>query len=267
MPPGGGAFSCKYHAPAETQHRVYTGRSIPNNYLLCCRNLPIGGVVILLIGFVVRFPNTEVSNSNLSVTQKIAQLDIFGFLIFTLANVLFLLGLQWGGAGYAWNSSVVIGLLCGGIAAFLLFAVWLVKRGEFALIPLRLLRGRIIVSINLTTFIQSGATFIALYWMPLWFQVIKQASSFESGVWVLPMTISQLLAAVVCGSLVQRTGYYLPEIIFGNMLMAVGAGLFSTMSPTTTTGQWIGYQILVGTARGFVLQLVRVPNNKPRMSL
>lgn len=212
--------------------------------------------MILLIGFLVHFPDTAASNSNLSMTQKISELDVFGFFIFTIANVLFLLGLQWGGATYAWNSSIVIGLLCGGAVAFLLFAVWLVRRGESALVPLRLLRGRIYVSINVTTFAQSGATFIALYWMPLWFQAIKQASAFQSGVWVLPMTISQLLAAVVCGALIQRTGYYLPEVIFGNILMAVGAGLMSTMSPTTTTGQWIGYQILVGTARGFVLQLV-----------
>ena len=212
--------------------------------------------MILLIGLVVRLPQTAASTNTLSVAQKIAELDIFGFLIFTLANVLFLLGLQWGGASYAWNSSVVIGLLCGGIVGFVVFSIWLVWKGESALVPLRLLRGRIFVSINVTTFIQSGATFIALYWMPLWFQAIKQASPFASGVMVLPMSISQLIASVVCGALIQRTGYYLPEVIFGNMLMAIGAGLFSTMSPTTITGQWIGYQILVGTARGFVLQLV-----------
>lgn len=210
----------------------------------------------MLIGLVVRLPNTSASNSTLSLVQRIHLIDIVGVIIFTLANVLFLLGLQWGGAGYAWDSSMVIGLLCGGVAAFVLFGAWLAYKGDSGLVPLRLLKGRIYFCINSTTFVQSGATFIALYWMPIWFQSIKQASAFQSGVWVLPMTISQLFASVVCGALIQRTGYYLPEAIFGNTLMAVGAGLFSTMSPTTTTGQWIGYQILVGTARGFVLQLV-----------
>ncbi|PHH77531.1 hypothetical protein CDD80_508 [Ophiocordyceps camponoti-rufipedis] len=119
-----------------------------------------------------------------------------------------------------------------------------------------------LVALNATFIGTSGTTFIALYWMPVSFQAIKQASPFQSGVWILPMSVSQLLASIVCGALVQWTGYYLPEAVFGNLSMAVGAGLFSTMSPTTTTAQWIGYQILVGIARGFTVTAMQA--NSPK---
>lgn len=41
--------------------------------------------------------------------------------------------------------------------------------------------------------------------------------------------------------------------------MAVAAGLLSTLSTSTSTGQWIGYQILFGAGRGAGIQIVRKP--------
>jgi len=47
--------------------------------------------------------------------------------------------------------------------------------------------------------------------------------------------------------------------------MAVGYGLLSTFTPSTSTGMWIGYQILFGVGRGCGLQmpLVAVQNTLP----
>ncbi len=42
----------------------------------------------------------------------------------------------------------------------------------------------------------------------------------------------------------------------GNGLVAVASGLFTTFTPSTPAGQWIGYQVLGGFGRGLVMQLV-----------
>jgi hypothetical protein len=55
---------------------------------------------------------------------------------------------------------------------------------------------------------------------------------------------------------VQKTGYYLPQFLFGNALVAIGAGLFATFTPWTSDGEWIGYQIIAGGGRGVITQLV-----------
>lgn len=49
------------------------------------------------------------------------------------------------------------------------------------------------------------------------------------------------------------------------MLLAVSNGLLSTLSPSTSTGKWIGYQILLGAARGMGMQmpLTAVQNSLP----
>ncbi len=38
----------------------------------------------------------------------------------------------------------------------------------------------------------------------------------------------------------------------------MGSGLLSTFTPETTTGQWIGYQIITTLGRGMAFQVVRV---------
>lgn len=43
----------------------------------------------------------------------------------------------------------------------------------------------------------------------------------------------------------------------GTILASVGSGLTSTFTTDTSTGTWIGYQIIAGAGRGFALQIVR----------
>jgi hypothetical protein len=40
------------------------------------------------------------------------------------------------------------------------------------------------------------------------------------------------------------------------MVGAASNGLYSTLSPTTLTGQWVGYQIFNGVGRGMGMQMV-----------
>ncbi len=222
----------------------------------CVRNLPLGGAVAIPLGFFIKFPVTRLTTSDLSVVQRILNIDLVGFFVFAAACVMLLLGLEWGGDTYPWSSATVIGLISGGLATFVCLAGWFVYKGDAALVPPRLSKNRINVAIAITSFVQSGGVLTASYWLPIWFQSIKNASPLSSGVMVLPTVISQLVASLVCGALVQRTGYYLPEVVGGNSLVVVGAALMSTMKPDTTEGEWIGYQILLGAGRGFVLQLV-----------
>jgi hypothetical protein len=52
-------------------------------------------------------------------------------------------------------------------------------------------------------------------------------------------------------------GYYIPVALFASVLLSIGSGLMSTFSPTTSTGKWIGYQIIYGVGRGLGVQVVR----------
>ena len=56
---------------------------------------------------------------------------------------------------------------------------------------------------------------------------------------------------------VEKMGYYLPFGVASSILGVVGSGLLTTLNPSTTTGEWIGYQIIAGVNRGMSMQIVR----------
>ncbi|KAK9242014.1 hypothetical protein V1506DRAFT_572943 [Lipomyces tetrasporus] len=92
-------------------------------------------------------------------------------------------------------------------------------------------------------------TMCASYYLPIYFQAVRGVSPLTSGVYLLPSILSQLLFAVGSGILVGKLGYYLPASLFSGVVTAIGNGLLSMLSPTTSTGRWIGYQIVVGSGR------------------
>jgi hypothetical protein len=99
------------------------------------------------------------------------------------------------------------------------------------------------------------ALLLLTYYLPVWFQVIKGVGPQISGVMTLPTMISQALSAVIAGKLVSKIGYYTPFALGGSMLASIGSGLMTTFVPSTSTGKWIGYQIMTGVGRGMVLQM------------
>lgn len=69
-------------------------------------------------------------------------------------------------------------------------------------------------------------------------------------------TLFIIALPVLTNLLVKRLGYYLPWGIAGAALGAIGTGLMSTLNPDTSTGKWVGYQILAGVGRGAGQQVV-----------
>ena len=55
---------------------------------------------------------------------------------------------------------------------------------------------------------------------------------------------------------VNRVGYYIPVALFAVIFLSIGSGLIATFDAGTSTGKWIGYQILYGAGRGLGLQMV-----------
>lgn len=106
---------------------------------------------------------------------------------------------------------------------------------------------------------------VANYYLPIYFQAVDGVTPTMSGVYMLPSILSQLFAAVFAGRLVGIVGRYTPFVFACVILASIGYGLCATFSPHTTTGEWIGFQILIGAGRGvgFQMPIVAVQNNLP----
>ncbi|KAH8432705.1 uncharacterized protein LDX57_010332 [Aspergillus melleus] len=221
-------------------------------------NLPIGGLVAVLLIFtkmpeqVPKRPPMEVFRDNF-----IRKFDFLGFALFAPAAIQLLLALQYGGHVYSWNSSRVIGLFCGSGATFIVFFLWEWREGDNAMIPLRILGRRIVWTSCILSMMFFGMTMVLAYYLPIYFQSVRGRTAIMSGVDLLANVISQLIAAVGSGILMGKIGYYLPWAVAGAVITTIGNGLLTTLSPTTSTGRWIGYQILTGFGRGICMQVVR----------
>ncbi len=213
-------------------------------------NLPIGAVVTLCLVF-NKVPEASVKPPWRHVLgTAVKSLDLVGFALISPATIMLLLALEYGGNQYAWGSSVVIGLLCGAAAVFALFLFWEHREGDGAMIPFAFLRSPIVRSASLTQFFALGGILIGDFYLAIFFQVIRNDSPLMSGVHLLPVTLGLVIFTLVTGGLIQATGYYLPWILAGSAIATVSYGLMSTLSTTTTFGQWFGYLCLYGIGSG-----------------
>ncbi|KAI8956193.1 MFS multidrug transporter [Xylaria longipes] len=213
-------------------------------------NLPIGGVIAAFLIF-VRIPDgTEKPPVRDVLRNFVKTMDLVGFALFAPAAIMLFLALQWGGNEFPWNSATVIGLLAGTVATFAVFFFWESRQRDTAMIPLSVIRQRIVWSSCATMFFNIGVSNCISYWLPVYFQAVENSSPFMSGVLLLPNILVQSVTVFASGLLVQRFGYYLPSILLGTATSAVGLGLLSTLTPSFPLARRVGFQVLVGFGMG-----------------
>lgn len=177
-----------------------------------------------------------------------------------------LLALQWGGTKYAWNSARIVGLLVGAGVALLVFIAWQRYRGSKALVPLQIIGQRTVAASCAFSFFVFGAMLVHAYYLPYWFQAIRNDSPIQSGVHLIPYMTSNFLFSVVAGLLVTKIGYFNPPALLGPIIGAIGSGLLTTLEVNISTAKWIGYEVLTALGIGIMLQqsLVAVQAVLPR---
>ena len=164
-------------------------------------NLPLGSLVALPI-LMSHIPNEVPKKSPSTVLRNIHHhLDLLGFALFAPAIIMLLLALQFGGNQFAWNSSQVIGLFCGAGVTFIVWMIWNYHKGLDALLPVPIIRRRVIWMSGLNYTSLMATLFGASYFLPIYFQGVKGVSAVMSGVYLLATILPQLLSAVVGGAL------------------------------------------------------------------
>jgi MFS family permease len=216
-------------------------------------NLPLGGVTAAALIFFLKAP-PQAAQETRTWRENIARFDPLGTLFFMPCIVCLLLALQWGGTTYPWNSGriialfVVFGIL---LCAFIAVQVWV---GDNATVPLRIAKQRSIASASLFSMCVGSAFFIMVYYIPIWFQAIREESATRSGIDTLPMMIAVVVGSLFAGVLVSTWGYYTPFMYGLVVISSIGAGLLTTWTTDIATGKWIGYQILFGFGIGLGMQ-------------
>ncbi|KAL5319710.1 hypothetical protein ACEPPN_012766 [Leptodophora sp. 'Broadleaf-Isolate-01'] len=216
-------------------------------------NLPLGAITAVILVFF--FSPHERATTKQSLSHKIKHLDLPGLAIFIPAVVMVLLAVQWGGTTHPWKSATVIGLFIGFGVLICLFAAWQWYLQDEASIPPRIIGQRSVYSAAAIVFMGLGSVQLIAYYLPMWFQVIKNDTPLESGIRFLFSVLGSLLGSIIPGGLVTAYGHFNPWLFFGCILVAISGGIFSTFDLQTGNSMINGIQVLGGIGSSCVIQM------------
>ncbi|MFD0251038.1 MFS transporter [Streptomyces sp. NPDC127113] len=208
-------------------------------------NVPFGLVTMAVVAVVLKLPRPRVK----------PRLDIPGALLLAAASTCLVLLTSWGGTEYAWGSEVILGLAAGAAGSTLLFLV----AERFApepLIPLRLFRDSVFNVTALVGLVIGVALFGAASYLPTFLQMVDGASATESGLLMLPMMGGIVVASIVSGQLISRTGHYRSHPILGSALSVVGMWLLSRLDADTPRLHYSVWMAVLGAGIGMVMPVL-----------
>ncbi|WP_280861229.1 MULTISPECIES: MDR family MFS transporter [unclassified Streptomyces] len=184
-------------------------------------------------------------------------IDYMGIAFVAVGAGALILATSWGGNEYAWGSGVIIGLFVGGVISLGLFC-WVETRAAEPMLPMRLFANPVFTVCSVLSFIVGFAMLGALTYLPTYLQYVDGDSATVSGVRTLPMVIGLLIASVVSGNVVSKTGQYRFFPIVGSLVMGLGLFLMSLMGPST--GAWPAslYMFVLGTGIGLCMQVLTI---------
>ncbi len=161
-----------------------------------------------------------------------------------------LLGLEFGGVTYPWNSATVICLIVFGAVLLGLFVINEWKFAYYPIMPLQIFKHSSNIA-SLGVCFCHGFVFIAgTYYLPLYFQAVLGATPLLSGVYLLPYALSLSFMSGGTGIFIKKTGKYLPAIWFGLTIMTLGFGLLIDLPLYPGWAKIIIFQIIPGIGVG-----------------
>ncbi|ESZ93767.1 hypothetical protein SBOR_5865 [Sclerotinia borealis F-4128] len=209
-------------------------------------------VTVVLCGFLIHTPS-DPSAQSLSIVQKILQLDIPGTVSLVVSLICLLTALQWGGATYPWSNGRVIALfVVSGILAIAFVATQTTKlAGNARTIPSSLARNRDIWLAGMYAMCITGGVYVAILFLPVWFQDVRGHSPLSSGGLLTPVIAGYVVASILAEGITSGFKYYNPAMIIGTVLSIAGAALLTTINLNSSMARVIGYQLVYGFGVGF----------------
>ncbi|CAL1711998.1 unnamed protein product [Somion occarium] len=190
--------------------------------------------------------------------RKLLVIDYLGVILTLAGCAMISLPLIWGGVTFPWTSAVVLAPLCCGLFVVLLFCLWEWKGARLPIVPMYIFKHLTVSGVYITMFINGVVFYSCLFYLPQFFRVALAYSPIRSGVFLLPVLVTQTLASFVAGQIVSKTGRYRMIIYIGFSVWAVGCGCLSTVTSATPKGLLVFYMLLTGTGAGQTLQTTTV---------
>jgi len=209
-------------------------------------NIPLGALAIFAAVTLLKLPKTS---------QRKPTIDVAGMILLAITSTAIVLVTTWGGTQYDWDSLIIIGLIALAVVAGFSF-VMVERAAAEPIMPLHMFKERNFVLTTTSGLITGVAMFGALAYMPTYLQMVTGVNATQAGLLMIPMMGALLLSSVTAGQLVSRTGRYKWLPLTGSIIVAVGLGLLSTMTPELPIWILCSYLAVMGLGLGMSMQIL-----------
>lgn len=214
---------------------------------------PCGAACLGVIMFCL--PLTPVTGS---AKEKLKKVDYSGAILSLAANIFVLIPISSGGSTFAWSSPTVIALLVIGIMLFIAFIVAEWKYAPLPVMPLRLWTYRTTAITLVSTFGIGMVYFGNLFFLPIYFQVLRGMTPMKSAAFLLSLLVVQVASSLCAGILTAYTKKVMPQIRVGFAIWTIGSGLQTLFDQHTSHAKLVGILFFQGLGVGCTLQTTLV---------
>ncbi|KAF2199790.1 putative efflux pump antibiotic resistance protein [Delitschia confertaspora ATCC 74209] len=219
-------------------------------------NLVIGAVFAPVYVWLV--PSKDMQPGK-SMKERIKGVDLLGFVLMTGTFTAGLMAISFGGTEYAWDSAQIIALFV--VAGVVTAMYWTQQYFAFGVarehvsFPLVFLKNADLLLVALVEASAITATFIPIYFLPLFFAFVHGDSPMMTGVRLLPYVVFVVFTCLLSGHVVSKNGQWLPWFLGGGILVLAGSAAMYTVNEHTSKANVYGYSVLLGLGAGSYLQL------------
>ncbi|KAA9149531.1 MFS transporter [Amycolatopsis acidicola] len=217
--------------------------------------VPVGLAALVLLQATLRLP---------VVRRENVRIDYWGATLITGGVSLLLIWISFVDDAFAWGSWQTAAMVGGGLV-LLGLAAWAETRAAEPVVPPRIIRQRTTALAILGSLAAGTAMYGASVFLSQYFQTSRGHTPTESGLLTIPMMAGILVASIIAGRLLSRTGRIKPFLITGSLSLTAGFAGLGFLGESTPLPLIAIPMVLVGAGVGMTLQnfVLVVQNSVP----
>ncbi|KFZ15391.1 hypothetical protein V502_05633 [Pseudogymnoascus sp. VKM F-4520 (FW-2644)] len=184
--------------------------------------------------------------------SKLLRIDYAGTILFIGSSTSFLIPVTWGGVMYPWDSVQTLVPMIFGAVGLIVFPFYERSVSADPMMPMSIFKSRTAVVNYVGTLVHGLTLWSCLYYLPLYFEAVKEYSPVIAGVALFPNTFSVAPSAIMVGILITHTGYYRWAFWLGWILATLGMGLLCLLESNSSIPAWIFLMLVSGLGLGIL---------------
>lgn len=211
-------------------------------------NVPIGIIALgLLVPYLPEFGAT--------IKEKV--MDYLGIITFTAALTSFLMSVT-----FIQQNTIISPVILDSMMAFSLIMlagfIYAENKAKEPILPLYLFKNSVFSISTVSMMILGAVMMVGSVYIPLFLQLVQGMSPLNSGTFLTPLMFGMIVASIVSGQLISKTGSYKNLAIISFLIGTIGMFLLSTINMNTTNMELIIYESIAGIGAGIGIPIFTV---------